>query len=92
MKKKRSRHSRHKPPTTARAIDVLIGDEEQIGKEKKAKKKNGERVPNTAGLNYWVGAYDPHESYDGLIYTYISPVDKGASEYPHRMILADHKR
>ena len=40
---------REKPFTPTRAIDALIGDEEQNGK-KKEKKRNREQVPNPATL------------------------------------------
>ena len=34
------------PSTQSQATDAHIGDEEQTGKKKKQKKRNGERVPN----------------------------------------------
>ena len=41
-KKKESKGQRAKPPTPIRAIDALIGDEKQNGKQKKGKiKKQG---------------------------------------------------
>ena len=52
-----------KPSTPTQAIDALIGDEEQNGKQKKEKKRNRERVPNPATPDHMVDSYDPHGSY-----------------------------
>ena len=55
---------RTKPPIPPRAIDALIGDEEQNRKQKK--KKNRKRGHNPATLDHSVVCYDPHGSYGGL--------------------------
>ena len=51
-----------KHPIPSRTTDALIGDEEQNGKQKISKERNGEWVPNTPTLDHLV------ESYDSVIY------------------------
>ena len=53
-----------KPPAPTRAINALIGEEEQNEKQKKEQKeRNRERAPNPAALDYSVASYDPQGSY-----------------------------
>ena len=59
---------RVKHPTTTRAIDALIGDEGQNGKQKRTeRKKETECVPNPANLVHSVSSYDAQGSYGETI-------------------------
>ena len=56
------------------AIDVLIGDKEQMGKRRENKERNKEQVSNPATLDPSVASYDLQGSYDEpilVIYIYI---------------------
>ena len=57
---------RAKPPTTTRAIDAFIEEEDQKQKQKK-KKDIGKGAPNTATMDHSVASYDPYGSYGGPI-------------------------
>ena len=56
-KRKGVEAQRVRSPTSIRAIDALIGDEEQNGKESKEKKKE------TATLDLSFASYDPQGSH-----------------------------
>ena len=52
-KKKGGKEQRAKSPTPTRAIDALIGDDEQSEKQKEEEKeRNRERIPNPASLDH----------------------------------------
>ena len=56
------------PPTQSWAIDALIGDEEQSGKQRKEQKeRNRDQTPNPSTLGHLVASYDPYGSYGGPI-------------------------
>ena len=63
-KSRKGKGSRHivKHPTPSQATDALTGDEEQNGKQKRAK-RNRERVPNPATLLPSVASYNAQGSY-----------------------------
>ena len=61
---------RAKPPTSARAIDPLIGDKEQ-------KERNRVRAPNAATLDTSVPSYDPHGTHGEPILLTIPPAQLG---------------
>ena len=65
---------RTKPPTPTRAIDALIGEEEQNGKEKQ---ENG---PNLATMDNLVVSYVPHQSYGSSITAYMDAAIKVGME------------
>ena len=60
---------RAKPPTPTRAIDALIGDEEQN------EEQNKERTPNPATLDHSVASYNPQGSWGEPIL--LIPIPRG---------------
>ena len=70
-KRKGIEAQRVKHPTTSQDVDGLIGDEEQIGKQK-SKKKKKERVPNNS-----VSSHHVHGSYGELILASPPPSSQG---------------
>ena len=66
-----------KPPAPTRAINALIGEEEQNEKQKKEQKeRNRERAPNPATFHHSVTPNDPQGSYDELILNLVEPPEK----------------
>ena len=58
-----------KPPTPTRAVDALIGDEEQDEKQKKEKERNRERAPKPTIVDTSVTSYDPQRSHTYFLNT-----------------------
>ena len=66
-----------KHPTPSHATDVLTGDDEQNGKQKRTKRKKQGVVPNPATLDHSVASYDAQGSYGEPIHFNPPPSTQG---------------